>query len=314
MTEVFIRGISTLNITEDDCFDDHDTAEQEKPQLTESEVPLLYSPLPLDLPKIDKDPLILMAAYEGNVDRYARLRRPKMIPEEAESVIRGIYHNTTFAKWWSLEIKSCTAEQFREFDHRIDIKRAINARFIMNNDLSLVFDFPEPYMIWYPLWPQRETLVELVERVPSMRLQAAHTCIFADYRMLYDKLQVRPCWILWQESRNSHDPYYKADLERRVAELRIDVAAEKYKSLNINVAINRWCTNRDKEPTDRVLWQDLGDCQMTDSNYSAIYGSTCEDGYQVNAKDFNLFICATAAMRAELPKDEDGWALYEEYE
>lgn len=41
--------------------------------LTPAEVELLYSPLPLDLPTVRKTLLIQMAAYEGNVDRYARL-------------------------------------------------------------------------------------------------------------------------------------------------------------------------------------------------------------------------------------------------
>ncbi len=35
--------------------------------------------LPLDLPTVDKDLLILMAAYYGDIDRYERLRRPSMI-------------------------------------------------------------------------------------------------------------------------------------------------------------------------------------------------------------------------------------------
>lgn len=41
--------------------------------LTPAEVELLYSPLPLDLPTVRKTLLIQMAAYEGNLDRYARL-------------------------------------------------------------------------------------------------------------------------------------------------------------------------------------------------------------------------------------------------
>lgn len=56
---------------------------------------MLHTPLPSHSPAITKDPLILMAAYEGNLDRYARLRRPKMLDREAEAVIRGVYDNTT---------------------------------------------------------------------------------------------------------------------------------------------------------------------------------------------------------------------------
>ena len=297
---------SNFDITEDGGIDDHDTAAQHNPPLAEQDVPLLYSPLPLDLPTMNKDVLILMAAYEGNVDRYVRLRRPEMIPEEAEAVIRGIYHNTTFAKWWSLEIKSCTTTT----SYLTNIGAAVNARFIMNNDLSSVFDLPQPYLIWYPLWPQRETLEELLDMAPRMRLQVAHACIVADYREQYDALQIRPSWILWWESRNSHNPYYKADLERRSAELGFDVSSLSEKEKVLSADINRFCTNRDKEPTDRFLWRELAALDMTDGQCAGVY----DDGLQANAKDYNLFICTSAAVRAQLPKEEDGWTLYEEYE
>lgn|SRR5690625_4882886 len=65
------------------------------------DVTLLYSPLPPNLPAfiINKDVLIPMAVYEGNLDRYKRLRRPYFIPNEIACVVRGIYHNTSFARW-----------------------------------------------------------------------------------------------------------------------------------------------------------------------------------------------------------------------
>lgn len=299
---------TVFDITEDTGIDDHDTAAQHNPPLAEHEVPLLYSPLPLDLPTMNKDVLILMAAYEGNVDRYARLRRPEMIPDEFQCVVRGIYHNTTFAKWWSLEIKSCKTTTLRS--NLDEIGAAINARFIMNNDLSSLFDLPKPYMIWYPLWPQRETLEELAEICPSMRLQVVHACIVADYRMLYDSLQIRPSWILWKEAHNSHNPYYKEDQERRSAELGFDVSSGYEEAMVERDDINTHCTNRDKEPTDRFLWHELSAVDMTDWQYAGIY---C-DGMQANATDYNLFISTSAALRAQLPKRGDGWTLYEGHE
>ncbi|KAG8158399.1 hypothetical protein KVR01_011521 [Diaporthe batatas] len=193
-----------------------------------------------------------------------------------------------------------------------NIGAAISARFIMNNDLSSVFDLARPYLIWYPLWPQRETLEELAEMCPSMRLQVAHACIVADYRMQYDKLQIRPSWILWQEAKNSHNPYYKEDLERRSAELGFDVSSTSEENKVLGAYINPWCTNRDKEPTDRFLWHELSAVDVPVVNWQGggIYG----DGYQANAKDYNLFICTSAALRAQLPKHGDGWTLYEGYE
>ncbi|KAK2613101.1 hypothetical protein N8I77_000030 [Diaporthe amygdali] len=297
---------SDFDITEDGGIDGHDSAGEHNPPLAERHVPLLYSPLPLDLPTMNKDVLILMAAYEGNVDRYVRLRRPVMIPEEAQAVIRGIYHNTTFAKWWSLEVKSCTAAVW----HLENIRAAFNARFIMNNDLSAVFTLPPPYLIWYPLWPQEATLEKLADMNPAMHLQIAHACIVADYRRLYDTLGVRPSWILWWESRHSYNPYYKADLERRSAELGFDVSSLEEKQKVRSRDINQWCTNRDKEPTDRFLWRELAAVEMVDEQGAGVY----DDGFQANATDYNLFICSSETMRAQLPKTGDGWVLYEEYE
>ncbi|CAG8108457.1 unnamed protein product, partial [Penicillium nalgiovense] len=55
---------------------------------------------PTDLLTVDKDILILMAAWSGNIDRYARLHQPTMINGELPCVVRGIYHHPFFAKWW----------------------------------------------------------------------------------------------------------------------------------------------------------------------------------------------------------------------
>ncbi|KAI0004662.1 hypothetical protein F4779DRAFT_599573 [Xylariaceae sp. FL0662B] len=44
--------------------------------LSEDEVKLLYEPLPPDLPTVKKTLLTEMAAFDGNVDRYARLAKP----------------------------------------------------------------------------------------------------------------------------------------------------------------------------------------------------------------------------------------------
>ena len=100
------------NITEDWCISDHnqtsksgdvdlnkasDWISEPKHRATpavDERVVLFYSPLPMDLPNINKDLLILHAAYSGNIDRYIRLRRPTMIQQEYACIIRGIYHST----------------------------------------------------------------------------------------------------------------------------------------------------------------------------------------------------------------------------
>lgn len=71
---VSMRRRAYFNITEDDRIDEYDSKE---PRSVEDEVShLLYTPLPADLPTMDKDLLIQMAAYYGNINRYSRLRRP----------------------------------------------------------------------------------------------------------------------------------------------------------------------------------------------------------------------------------------------
>ncbi|KAK8006028.1 hypothetical protein PG991_012325 [Apiospora marii] len=87
----------------------HDTM-YDHPELNRTlhpeEVRLLYEPLLLDLPTMKKGLLIEMAAYDGNVDRYARLRHPldSWYTIELMSVIRGIYHHSMFARWWGDQI------------------------------------------------------------------------------------------------------------------------------------------------------------------------------------------------------------------
>lgn len=47
--------------------------------MTIEESKLLYMPLPMNLPTVRKDPFTQMAAYEGNIDQYARLMRPNVM-------------------------------------------------------------------------------------------------------------------------------------------------------------------------------------------------------------------------------------------
>jgi hypothetical protein len=77
---------------------------------------LLSSPLPVDLPAINKDLLILMAAYYGDIDRFARLRRSENIHHEINCCVRGIDHTITFAVRWSKQ-----QEQTPLINIRIDL-------------------------------------------------------------------------------------------------------------------------------------------------------------------------------------------------
>lgn len=274
--------------------------------LTEEQAALLYLPLPVDLPPMaSKDVLIHMAAYEGNVDRYARLRRPFMIKDELYCVIRGIYHNTTFAKWWSLQLKSL-GDGLRS--DQGSISAAINARFIMNNDLSRVSTVTSstPYLIWYPLWPRYQTLAQLAILRPDMKLQIAHACIVADYRSVYSSLDFKPNWMLWRETENhGHGAFYREDLERRARDMGFDVT--NYASKAEPDYNNIWCTNLDKEPSDNWLHANIAALELTsDQGCVGIY----DGGMQANAAEYNLFICSPEQLRKEVAEQYDTGHLY----
>lgn len=277
--------------------------------LTEEQAALLYLPLPADLPPMaSKDVLIHMAAYEGNVDRYARLRRPFMIKDELACVIRGIYHNTTFAKWWSLQLKSLD-DASSKYASKGSISAAINARFIMNNDLSRVSTITNstPYLIWYPLLPRYQTLIQLAILRPDMKLQIAHACIVADYQDVYCSLDIRPSWILWREADNhGHGTFYREDLERRARDMGFDVtnfASEAEAEHNLNI----WCTNLDKEPSDNWLHASLAALELTsDQGSVGVY----DGGIQANAAEYNLFICSPEQLRKEVAEQYDTGLLY----
>ncbi|KAK1561503.1 LOW QUALITY PROTEIN: uncharacterized protein LY79DRAFT_595499 [Colletotrichum navitas] len=148
-----LNGLHYFNIAEDYNINQVSSDTTNHKPLAAKDLTLFHTPLLSHLPTTNKDALILMAAYKGNLDRYVRLRRPVMLYNEAKAIVRGIYHNTTFAKWWSL--------QELQPDQSL-IKAAYIARFIMYN---------MPSLIWWPLVPREATLKELTRLQPDMKLQ-----------------------------------------------------------------------------------------------------------------------------------------------
>lgn len=272
---------------------------------------LLHSPLPRDLPTTRKDTLIVMAAYEGNVDRYARLRRPAMVRDEEEAVIHGIYHSTTFAKYWSLQEARHSAD-FR-------VHQSITARFIMVNDLSWLPEEPDPtdigdrrdypHLIWHPLIPREETLREIVRRRPNhiyLKESVALAAIAGNYQGTYDALDIKPNFRLWQQAKKSQNGHYAADLRRRAAEQGLEDALP------------------DHDDYAQWYWQEAIDLFPTTTRLVPIqYTSGIVEGYgggsaysrwevEANAAEWELYIASSDELRdrADRHAETADWGMW----
>ncbi|ETS76874.1 hypothetical protein PFICI_10748 [Pestalotiopsis fici W106-1] len=306
------------DITEDWLRQDiNSRIEVDDPPLQPEYAHLLYSPLPLDLPPINKDLLILTAAYEGNVDRYARLRRPHLIQDEAFCVIRGIHHSAAFARWWSGELAQGLPERCGSGDHPSpykirNISMAINARYIMSNDIARISNAPKnhlPYMIWYPHRPHQSTLQEVVRVQPEMKQAVAHACIVCNYRRLWDKLRPDPHPVLYREAKQCAEPYYVADLEARAKEQGIFLGGEMPRCHYPQAR----ALAQDKEPTSTFL-HGLASTRLIDTIGEADF--TRQIGFygdgsllSVTRGRVDLFICATENARAVAARQVGGWRM-----
>lgn len=285
-----------FNITEDWNVDEY-TSSSENSQhsdrfLSEEMAELLWKPLPVDLPWGNKDLLVLMAAYHGDIDRYARLRRPLHVSRaETACVVRGIYHSTLFARWCSHQPDA------------IKYARDITARFVMSNDLSRITEATDdadlPRQIWYPLRATAETYVELARRRPAARAVVARALIVADYEEAWDGIAhgIEPYEELMVEARASTNPHYLASLRQICADRGLDPdrLQGKYPE-DLGVPIGRFVEDTTaclvgSLRVDSVSW----DCQGT-----AIYG--CADG--LSASEVELFAAAPRELR---PSEDYDW-------
>ncbi|KAJ5870984.1 hypothetical protein N7455_005925 [Penicillium solitum] len=198
----------TFDITEDWCLDAEGTLPGARPVDPEA-VRLLYEPLPADLPTVDKDLLILMAAWSGNIDRYARLRRPTMIHGELPCC-----HSRNLPPAW---LTQETSES---------IQQAIYARLILNDDLSWLNDnTPDtdlPVLIWFPKTAAIPTYTELARLRPSMTPQITRACMNANYQDLFNSLNATPDIFLWRTAEKSRNSHYLEKIEQKATELGLD--------------------------------------------------------------------------------------------
>lgn len=194
----------------------------------------LWMPLPPDLPVLEKRLQAQMAAWEGNVDRYSRLMHPRRLRTKIEynCILRGIYHNTSFARWWAYQLETnperaiLPGKSLHEGNERErrQIRSAINARMIMNNDISGIDDDSDslPWVIWLPVKPSENTLIDLVRKCPSMSHQVAITSIICDYKSIFQCLKPPYTLSLYVAARRSENPFYLQYLEEIMKERDIE--------------------------------------------------------------------------------------------
>lgn len=184
----------------------------------------LWMPLPPDLPFFEKRLQTQMAAWEGNVDRYSRLMHPRRLRTKLEytCILHGIYHSTSFARWWAYQLetnpKRATLPGKSIGDNKREcreIQTAINARMIMNGEISSIKDDSDclPWVIWGPVKPAENTLIDLVLKCPSMGHQVAITCIICDYESIFKLLKPPYTKSLYVAARRSENPFYLQYLE-----------------------------------------------------------------------------------------------------
>ncbi|KAJ0163182.1 hypothetical protein CTA2_3383 [Colletotrichum tanaceti] len=194
--------------------------------LRDGDIDLLHKPLPRDLPPLNKDILILMAAWDGNIDRYARLRRQVPIPNEITAVVRGAYHHTPFARW----LETCVDEIFPRGNDNTTIRQAFHARFIMNDDLSRIDSeihgetLPESF--WWPHCPHEETLRELAWRQPNFKHQVTLACIARNYRHLFLKISngMKPTQQQYDAATGSPNKFYREHIEQRAKDKGVQLS------------------------------------------------------------------------------------------
>jgi hypothetical protein len=174
---------TVFNITEDMNIDEYEidiSSTNTRPRYDVTS--LLSAQLPAELPTVDKDLFILMVAYYGVINRYARLGEKRSLRRKSTAVCT--------ASTITLCLPSGGPnKQFPE-SGRGRLRKAIYAQFIMSNMLSTMTlqTHNLPYLIWYPTLARLSTYRELAQRKPQMKLQVLRAAVVANYPDLFDEL------------------------------------------------------------------------------------------------------------------------------
>ncbi|XP_044715644.1 uncharacterized protein HRG_10825 [Hirsutella rhossiliensis] len=252
---------------------------------------LLSNPLPADLPTCDKDVLIVMAAYRGDLDRYCR------------------------CIWSTASLKPLYAAS------TTTLTTAIVARFIMNDDISWALTVGKggfghwepdyPGLIFFPDIANSDLYEALARAVPAMRPAVARAAIYANYKALFDLVvtghnddfeTVTPNPALYAEALQSPVPHYRNILERIARERGVlDTIKEPSRDVFSweQASLRRW----DVHVKHNVLyaevyrWRDIVvDSQPCDM---AIY-----DGVRCNAMGLERYLSPRGMATYELLKRE----------
>ncbi|KAF2223870.1 hypothetical protein BDZ85DRAFT_115426 [Elsinoe ampelina] len=199
----------TFDITEDQAIDEHGTDDT---RTFDSMERLFYSPLPRHLPNLkNKEVLIDLAAAEGNIERYTRLRRPfgRGGPHARAALMRGIYHHPMFARW-------CSSQT--EFQADQGVQNAITARYIMSNNVSRVTEDTFIPQIWYPDWAFSLTYKAVLRKAPKMKQVVARAAIVIRSQGLFIEADPDPTdRLLGMEAAMSPDPWFLQTLKNKAA-------------------------------------------------------------------------------------------------
>jgi hypothetical protein len=298
---------ATFNITEDMNVAEKETPLygceepfREKQLSTRPFAQFLTEPLPADLPFIEKDLLIVMAAYHGDIDRYVRLRRPKMVIGELECCAHGIHHNSLFAAWW--------AKQHSKSSY---INKAIDARFIMEDILSRAPYKPIPYMIWWPKLAHESTYRALSRLQPDDDLSPiVHACIYGGYVELFDELlpKITPYRALLWEAETQSNHHFRDALLARLDALGMTQETMPFTPEKYEYGIATECIRQklDRAYSNNVLSAMDHRCVRT-GWYAPYNGVSCD------AEDIIVTACAPDEWKIFTEEEGEEWASYETY-
>ncbi|KAL2139020.1 hypothetical protein VTI28DRAFT_5901 [Corynascus sepedonium] len=257
---------------------------------------------------MNKKLLILYAAANGNVDRYARLRCRDVFPRasrvhgvrfEMACLARGCYQQSAMAAWLAASPEFVASLRIGDRE-RVMLWRAIHARRVMDGvvehllDPSEVPDAELSYWIWHPTRAPAHALERLAAARPSMRPQCVRACIAAGYWSTYNCIMdmeppMPPDRLMMDDACTVETPYYREDLLRRQERLGIT-------RLDVCAGYQNWMDPR--EPIEKLEPQVFYEANRLRDTHWELHSNFGEseydygfyDGFDVSLEGINLYL------------------------